>query len=135
MRKPWHTVGKAPRGAFGLDKVPTERRGRFAVASKPERTIDGITFDSKKESTRYAELKLLEKAGEIECLEIQPFWDVYINGQKLCRYSADFSYLDKKRGPVLEEVKSTGTAKDAAYRLRRKAAELAYGLQISEVVR
>ena len=34
-------------------------------------TIDGITFDSKKEARRYQELKLLERAGEIQNLELQ----------------------------------------------------------------
>lgn len=35
-------------------------------------TIDGITFASKAEARRYAELKMLEKAGEIKGLELQP---------------------------------------------------------------
>ena len=124
-----------PRGTFGLDGVVTERRGRFAVSAKPDRTVDGTLFDSKKEATRYAELKLLQRAGEIECLEIQPSWNIEINGKHYCRYSADFSYIDKRRGSIIEEVKSTGTAKDAAYRLRRKAAELAHGIVVTEVLR
>ncbi len=124
------------RGSFGLDGFTVERRGRFAVSAKPDRSVDGIVFDSKKESIRYAELKLLERAGLIECLELQPSWDVYINGQKLCRYSCDFGYLDKSKGrPVLEEIKSSGSAKDTAYRLRRRAAELAHGIKITEIVR
>ena len=123
------------RGGFGLD-IPVERKGRFAVAAKIDRTIDGRTFDSKKEATRYAELKQLQRAGEIECLELQPSWDVFINGSKLCRYSADFSYLDRRTGtPVIEDTKSTGTAKDAAYRIRKRAAELAHGIKVTEVLR
>ena len=39
-------------------------------------TIDGITFDSKREMKRYCELKLLEKAGEISGLELQPEFDI-----------------------------------------------------------
>lgn len=35
-------------------------------------TLDGITFDSQKEANRYAELKLLERAGEVVKLELQP---------------------------------------------------------------
>ena len=125
---------RAPRGAFGLD-IPVERKGRFAVATKEARTIDGRTFDSKKEATRYAELKVLERAGLIECLEFQPSWDVFINGIKLCRYSADFSYLCKKTGrPVIEDVKSRGgTDSDAYFKLRKRAAELAHGIQIMTV--
>jgi len=123
------------RPAFGLD-VPVERKGRFAVSAKEDRTVNNRVFDSKKEATRYAELKNLERAGLIECLELQPSWDVFINGQKLCRYSADFSFLDKKTGrPVVEDTKSSGTAKDAAYRLRKRAAELAHGITVREVLR
>ena len=35
-------------------------------------TIDGHEFPSKKEGNRYLELKLLQKAGEISNLELQP---------------------------------------------------------------
>ena len=108
---------------------------RFAVAPKAARTLDGVVFDSKKEASRYAELKLLQRAGQISELQLQPSWVVEINGQRLCRYSCDFSYLDKERGFVLEEVKSSGSVKDAAYKLRRRAAELAYGIKIVEVIR
>ena len=112
------------------------KRGRFAVAVKYERTIDGIVFDSKKEASRYAELKLLQRAGQIRELQLQPSWVVEINGQRLCRFSADFSYLDPKLGRVIEDVKSRGgTSADPAYRLRKKAAELAYGIKIVEVIR
>ena len=33
--------------------------------------VDGITFDSRKEANRYAELKMLEKCGAIKQLELQ----------------------------------------------------------------
>ena len=35
-------------------------------------TIDGITFDSKKEADYYCYLKLLKRAGEIKDFELQP---------------------------------------------------------------
>ncbi len=109
--------------------------GRFAVSAKVDRTLDGIVFDSKKEAFRYAELKLLQRIGEIDRLEVQPTWNVEINGKHFCRFTADFSYLDRRLGPVIEDVKSTGTAKEAAYRLRKKAAELAHGINVTEVIR
>lgn len=34
-------------------------------------SIDGIKFDSKKESQRYCELKMLERAGQISDLQLQ----------------------------------------------------------------
>ena len=45
---------------------------KYKVASKERRTIDGITFDSLAEMNRYLELKMLEKAGIITDLELQP---------------------------------------------------------------
>ena len=39
-------------------------------------TVDGVTFASKAEARRYAELKLLEQAGEIKGLELQPKFDI-----------------------------------------------------------
>lgn len=110
---------------FGGKMVTTGGASRFPVVSKERRTADGITFDSQKELRRYNELKLLERAGEISDLEIQPEFRVAIAGQLFCRYTPDFIY--KSGGKIIaEDVKSSGTAKDAAYRLRLKAARLAY---------
>jgi len=108
---------------------------RFPVADKRDRFVDGILFDSKKEAERYKELKLLERAGIICDILIQPAYPVLIMGKHFCTYTADFSYLDKRCGRVVEDTKSTGTAMDAAYRLRKKAAELYYGIKITEVIR
>lgn len=134
VSKAWgRFAAKRGRGSFGLD-VPVERKGRFGVVKKDHRTIDGRVFDSGKEAVRFAELKNAQRAGLIECLECQPSWDVFLNGSKLCSYSADFSYIDTASGrPVIEDVKSSGTVADAAYRLRKRAAELAHGIKITEV--
>jgi hypothetical protein len=111
-------------------------RARFAVAPIEARTLDGIVFASKKEMMRYADLKLLQRAGVICELECQPSYDVMINGEKLCRYTADFRYRDVQFGNyTTEEVKSSGTEKDAAYRLRMRAAELFFGIKVSVIVR
>jgi len=127
------TMPRVVQGTFHLDRPV--RKGRFAVSAKGERTIDGHVFDSKIEATRYIQLRLMQRAGMIDGLELQPAWDVLINGHKFCRYSADFTYFDKERGcVVIEDAKSSGTQKDAAYRLRKKAAELAYGIKVTEVV-
>lgn len=47
------------------EKKPSKYRNKKTV-------VDGISFDSKKEAARYCELKLLEKAGKISCLKLQP---------------------------------------------------------------
>ncbi|MDD3747626.1 MAG: DUF1064 domain-containing protein, partial [Anaerostipes sp.] len=45
---------------------------RYSKYGARKTVIDGITFDSKREAKRYQELKLLEQAGEISYLELQP---------------------------------------------------------------
>jgi hypothetical protein len=106
---------------------------RFKVSAKEDRTADGIVFDSKGEMNRYLDLKLAEKAGVIRDLLLQCDFVVSINDKHFCTYTADFSYIDVIADKIIyEDVKSTGTAKDAAYRLRKKAAELYYGVKITE---
>ena len=69
--------------------------------------VDGIRFASKAEARRYSELKLLQRAGEISDLTCQPAYNLVVNGHKICRYTADFSYLTKAGEPVTEDVKGT----------------------------
>jgi len=105
---------------------------KYKVVPQIERTIDGIIFDSKREAARYAQLKLAEKAGFVKDLVLQPEYPVQINGKHYCTYTPDFIYTEAETGKVIiEEVKSTGTMKDPAYRLRKKAAELYHGIEIT----
>lgn len=94
-------------------------------------TVDGIRFDSGKEARRYAELKLLERAGEIEDLELQhPFILIpkSAHGREV-RYIADFVYRDLHSGKwVVEDVKGVKTP---VYLLKKRIlAEL--GVEITE---
>lgn len=107
---------------------------KFQVARVEDRTLDGVVFDSKREMKRYAELKLREKAGEISDLELQPQYKVFIHGRLLCTCTLDFAYTIKAtQRRVIEDVKSSGTAKNPYDRLRRKAVELQYGITIELV--
>lgn len=54
--------------------------------------VDGITFASRKEAKRYSELKLLERAGEISGLTLQPKYTLVVNGVKVGTYTPDFLY-------------------------------------------
>ena len=94
--------------------------------------IDGITFDSGKEASRYCELKLLQKAGEIQGLQLQvPFVLMPKNEKgRAIKYIADFVYWDNKRNrKVIEDVKGVKTA---VYKLKKRMmAEL--GHEIVEV--
>ena len=108
-------------------------RNRYAVAPVEQRTFEGKVFASQREMVRFGFLRLELKSGRISELETQPSWIVNINGKRLCRYTADFRYV-RNGAVVIEEVKSSGTAKDAAYKLRRRAAELEHGIVITEIV-
>lgn len=111
--------------------------------------IDGHRFASGIEATRYGELRLLERAGDIKGLVCHPPFKVSIGSLHFCTYTADFAYQQRTKLkrfatasgplyqwlPVVEEVKSKATRKETAYRLRRKAAELFHGITVIEVVR
>ena len=62
--------------------------------------MDGITFDSVKEASRWHELRMLEKAGQIAGLNRQVRIEL-IPKTKLYRaswYVCDFVYFDKREG-------------------------------------
>lgn len=95
--------------------------------------VDGIMFDSKKEAKRYGELKLLEKAGAIRGLKLQPKLPIEVNGIKVCTYIGDFEYIDTSKDQVviIEDVKSTAT-KTRIYSLKKKLVKAVYGIEILE---
>jgi hypothetical protein len=84
--------------------------------------IDGIKFASVLEGKRYSQLKLLEKAGAIRDLTIQPYFVLQpgfeYKGKRIrpITYRADFSYIEGNQH-VVEEVKGYPTK---LYQLKRK---------------
>lgn len=86
--------------------------------------LDGITFDSKAESVRYAELKLLEREKIIKNLQVHPKFElskkgtnIYFQPYRAVTYSPDFTYYDNEnKCLVAEDVK--GYATDL-YKLKR----------------
>ena len=94
--------------------------------------VDGIVFDSLKEASYYRDLKLLEKAGEIYALELQPIFQIVVNGKKICKYYADFAYMENGERKVVD-VKSAFTRKNPVYRIKKKLVEAIYGTEITEV--
>ena len=81
-------------------------------------SIDGCLFDSIRESQRYSELKLMEKAGEIIHLEVHPEIELqpgfYYKDKKVkpIIYEADFYYAEQRDGiliDVYEDVKGMET--------------------------
>lgn len=93
--------------------------------------VDGIQFASKREARRYGELKMLARAGQIACLELQPSYVLTVGGVKVGVYRADFRYRDVRSGAlVVEDSKGFRTP---VYRLKKKIVEALYGIEISEV--
>jgi hypothetical protein len=94
--------------------------------------VDGIPFDSKAEAQRYRELKLMQIAGQIERLELQPEFELRVNGEKVCIYRADFRY-HKHNGTttVVEDVKNKATA-TPVYRLKAKLLRACHGIEVQE---
>ena len=85
--------------------------------------IDGITFDSKAEARRYADLKLMERAGIISNLELQPsfvlldaFRDASGALHRAITYKADFRYTEAGK-TIVEDVKGMETRE---FKLKRK---------------
>ena len=96
-------------------------------------TYMGIPFDSQKEKNRYQELLLLERAGAIRSIELQPRYDLIVNGHKLGFYRADFRYEEVATGAVvIEDVKSPAT-KTAVYQLKKKLVKALYNKEIREI--
>ena len=105
--------------------------------------VDGRRFDSRREGARYLELRLMEKAGLIADLELQPefpllvmeLWrsQIPIQITKVGRYRADFRYVDLRSGEIIVEDTKAEPTKTEAFRLRKKLAEAIHGIFIREV--
>jgi len=89
-------------------------------------TIDGIIFASKREAARYAELKIMQKAWLITDLQLQPTYQIVINGIKVCKVKLDFSY-SKNGALIVEDVKGVDTP---VSRLKRKLVKAMHGVDV-----
>ena len=115
-------------------------------------TLDGIEFDSRKEANRWFELRMLERAGEIQALQRQVKYilipkqvETYerygktgkrlADGERViekeCAYYADFVYMDNRtRKLVVEDTKGMRTD---AYIIKRKLMLERFGVRIKEI--
>lgn len=137
------------KSAYGKQKA----RGSSNKYHAEKITVNGITFDSKKEARRYLELTALEQAGKIHDLRRQVKYllipeqrescaERYKSGPKKgqfkpgrvlereCAYYADYDYYTEDGTHVVEDVKGMRTKE---YRLKRKLLLYKYQIRISEV--
>lgn len=99
-------------------------------------TFDGEVFDSKKEASRFIELRLLERAGKIQELRRQVEFELIpaqkMNGKTIerkCSYRADFVYFENGE-TVVEDTKGFRTKE---YIIKRKLMLYVHGIKIKEV--
>lgn len=131
-------VRRVPAGARVGRKAPKQ----VAKYRNEKVQYDGYKFDSLRECERYKELCLMEKAGEIEGLEVQPKFPLrsgntevkirserYPGGRRVSYYG-DFSYRTKDGQRVIEDVKGQDTP---VSRLKRAFVEAQYGVQVTIV--
>lgn len=89
--------------------------------------LDGMTFDSKAEARRYAELKLMQRSGELMTVGCQPSFVVAPG----IRYVADFIVVDRDGHVWVEDVKGVETQ---AFKLKAKLFRSAYpGIELRVV--
>ena len=95
--------------------------------------VDGIKFDSKLEAKRYGQLKLMERAGVIRDLELQPEYELIPSFKKNGRtwrrtvYKADFRYiLCEDDRIIIEDVKGSTAVITDVFRLKQKLFEYLY---------
>lgn len=115
---------------------PVRRRNKYGN----ERVeYNGMTFDSKKELSRYKDLELMQRAGLIFGLERQVRFELlpecYPVYKRPLEYIADFTYgTYDQRGiliEVIEDVKSPATRKNPVYKIKKR---LMYQLLNYEIV-
>lgn len=102
----------------------------------------GQKFDSRKEANRYAELRLMERAGAIYELRRQVVFEIIPTQkdeetgetvERPAKYIADFVYRDAfTHKLIVEDVKSKAT-KTPEYILKRKLMYYRFGIRITEV--
>lgn len=120
-----------------LANYQTKRGLRLEIVSaqpKPNKyrakrtEVDGIVFDSKRESTRYQDLKAMQDLGLIHDLKLQVSYPLIVNGMKVATYRADFEYFAHGE-KVTEDAKGVLTP---VYKLKKKLMLALHGISIRE---
>jgi len=91
----------------------------------------GFTFDSRWEAERWGQLTAMERAGAIRDLERQIKYDIVVNGEKICRYIADFRYKEVEEcGSTKEIVEDAKGVETADFKLKKKLMKAVHGIEI-----
>lgn len=93
-------------------------------------TVDGIKFQSKGEAGCWKWLQSRVKAGEIQALSRQQSYELKVDGKLVCKYVADFVYLDSDLKTVVADYKGMVTD---VYRLKKKLMKACHGIDLVEL--
>lgn len=106
--------------------------------NKRVKTAAGVSFDSQSEAKRWAELLLLQRAGEIRNLTLHPRYSLDVNGVHIAFYVADFAYEARNEDPkvwpqltkVVEDVKAGRITQTDVFKLKRKLMLALFGINV-----
>jgi hypothetical protein len=126
--------GRQPQGFEEVDaatyqKIVAEQERKNKYRNVPV-TIDGIWFQSQHEADRWAELKLMEAAGDIKYLRRQVTFKLEVNDLHVCDYIADFRYCDSYGTWHFEDAKGVRTP---VYRIKKTLMKAILDIDIEEV--
>ena len=104
-------------------------------------TVEGITFDSKKEAARFIKLRTMERDGLIKNLDLQVKFELIpsqrIGGkvvERACAYVADFVYEDMDGTRHVEDVKGyRGGVAYSVFTIKRKLMLYVHGIMVEEI--
>lgn len=105
---------------------PAEKQRCDNCGSKPH------YFPSRGEHRRYSALWMQQHMGALAKLRVQVPFPIKINGIDVCKYVCDFAYEQDGR-QVYEEFKGSAAHQDSASALRRRLAEVVYGINVKVV--
>lgn len=105
------------------------REGKRSKYGNQRTEADGISFDSKHEAAAWKELKLRMRDGEYMAVARQ----VRFQLPGKVEYVADFVVFRHDGSYEVLDAKSSATAKNAVYRMKKKQMKECLGITIREV--
>jgi hypothetical protein len=125
------STGKGFTGGFRV--ITLDEYHKMAKPSKYRNkptTIDGIHYGSIKEAKRGQALLWEQKMGGITELKMQVPFLIEVNGQKVCKYIADFTY--KLKGKLIVEDTKSPASRTPTYKLKKRLMKACLGIDIYE---
>ena len=122
--------GKEVAKRLGIE-LPDDDTPRESKYHNRRTEVGGVVFDSQREANRYAELLLLERAGEITDLQLQVPYDLVVNGESVGKYLADFQYRVVATGAIITE--DSKGLRLPVYALKKRLMKAIYDIDVKEV--